>query len=71
MVPNDLDSSPTRLPSKGIGKSASPVPVSKLVTAHHFQTCKKEDYRLRDALPTMINAGADSSNIYNMDVISL
>ena len=39
-----------------------PVPVSKHVAAHLFQTCKKEDYIMVYALPTISKAGAESAN---------
>ena len=41
MTDNNLDSRPTRPPSKRTGRSASPVPVRKRAAAHLFKICKK------------------------------
>ena len=64
-------SRPIRPSPKRTGRSALPVPVSKHVAAHLFQTCKKEDYIMVHALPTISKAGAESANEDNMEMLSL
>ena len=57
IINNNIDSSPTRLPSKRTDKRASPILVSKRAEEYLFQT-KKTNYIMVYALPIISKAGA-------------